>query len=194
MRMSNSSVNSNEKLAIVDMSSKNNNANFQNSDQFSCTNASSQQQQHQQSQQSSTTSSTHGLMPRKRADTFHGSASLTVAAALNNINLSSLGPFCTSPTPTKDSSNSSNRVSRAQSPAPGASDNRSKFCNTIRIKFQLKTFLTIFLILSHVSFDLFDLTKTICDCLSYIESSKNIFETSLIYESEFFLFSLNKIV
>lgn len=126
-----SSIN-NRKLAESKISSLYNNVNFQNSDQFSCANISLRQQQHhhQQSQQSAANSSTPCPLPRKRADTFHGTPSLTVAAALNNINLSSLGPLCTSPTPTKDSSNSSNRVSRAPSPATGASDNRSKFTTT----------------------------------------------------------------
>lgn len=118
----------NQQLALVTMPiSQTNNVTFQNSDQSSCTNLSHtrhHQHQHQQSQHAPAP----GPQPRKRADTFHGTASLTVAAALNNINLSSLGPFCTSSNPTKESSSSSNRVSRAPSPsAAGASDNRSKF-------------------------------------------------------------------
>lgn len=118
----------NQQLALVTMPiSQTNNVTFQNSDQSSCTNLSHtrhQQHQHQQSQHAPAP----GPQPRKRADTFHGTASLTVAAALNNINLSSLGTFSTSSNPTKESSSSSNRVSRAPSPsAAGASDNRSKF-------------------------------------------------------------------
>lgn len=72
----------------------------------------------QNSYQSSRTNSSSLAQPRKRADTL-GSASLTVAAALN-INLSSLGPLYSSPTAARkeSSSSSSNRVSRAPSPAP----------------------------------------------------------------------------
>jgi hypothetical protein len=75
---------------------------------------------YQSSRTNPTTSqlSTTNAQPRKRADTL-GSASLTVAAALN-INLSSLGPlYSSSPAVRKESSSSSsNRVSRAPSPAP----------------------------------------------------------------------------
>lgn len=65
-------------------------------------------------------STTHAQL-RKRADTL-GSASLTVAAALN-INLSSLGPLYSNSSSShaarkESSSSSSNRVSRAPSPAP----------------------------------------------------------------------------
>jgi hypothetical protein len=77
-------------------------------------------QSYQSSRTNPTTSqlSTTNAQPRKRADTL-GSASLTVAAALN-INLSSLGPlYSSSPAVRKESSSSSsNRVSRAPSPAP----------------------------------------------------------------------------